>query len=197
MGRERNGLPSVTEAVATDDDLVELAREGDRRSFGRLVRRHDPAMRRLAFRLLGSRAAMDDALQDAYLKAFRSLGGFDGRSQFSTWLFTITYRTCVDHLRAHGRRRELDLDGDSDVAMLAASGDPGDIAVTRIALRRALRALPPDQAAVVVLVDGEGRSYDDVAEILEISAGTVGSRLSRARATLRERLSVEPGGGRP
>lgn len=156
-------------------------------------------MRRLAYRLLGSRSAMDDALQDAYLKAFRHIDRFDGRSRFSTWLYTITYRTCLDHLRARDGRREVDLETLSAAGPTAfdQTVDVGDAVATRMALDRALLALPPDQAAVVVLVDGEGRSYDEVAQVLAIAPGTVGSRLSRARSTLRDTLDADLEGGRP
>ncbi len=184
-------------ARVSDEDLVDRARAGDRLAFGHLVRRNDDAMRRLAFRLLGSATAMDDALQDAYLKAFRHLGRFDGRSRFSTWLYTITYRTCLDHLRARGRRREIDLELLAvDEGGVKAAADLGDAVVTRMSLVRALHDLPPDQVAAVILVDGEGFSYDDVGRILGVAPGTVGSRLSRGRATLRRRLAVDPEGGR-
>ena len=181
-----------------DEALVARARAGDRLAFGQLMQRSDEAMRRLAFRLLGSRSAMDDALQDAYLKAFRHLDQFDGRSRFSTWLYTITYRTCLDHLRARGRRRELDLDAIAgDERNVDAVGvDVSDAVVGRMALARALHDLPPDQAAAVILVDGEGYSYDDVATVLGVAPGTVGSRLSRGRASLRQRLGVDAEGGR-
>lgn len=183
-------------ADRSDDELVTLVRAGDRRSFGLLVGRHDSAMRRLAFRLMGSQAAMDDALQDAYMKAFRHFDQFDGRSRFSTWLYSITYRTCLDHLRARDRRRELDVAIAPIPGVVAAvNNDPGEVVANRLAVQHALLELPPDQAAVVVLVDGEGHSYESVAEALAIAPGTVASRLSRARAALRERLGADIEGG--
>lgn len=193
-------LRSVTESPSadrTEHELLAQARVGNRRSFGQLIRRNDDAMRRLAYRLLGSQAAMDDALQDAYLKAFRNLHRFEGHSLFSTWLYTVTYRTCLDHLRARDRRREIDLDAMSTADRTPGYfvEDPGDIVASRDALQHALLELPTDQAAVVLLVDGEGHGYDQAAQILGISPGTVGSRLSRARAALRARLSADQEGG--
>jgi len=78
--------------VSPSGDLIRQAQSGDHRAFAALVGDCDEKMRRLAYRLLGSQAAMDDALQDAYLKAYRTLVSYDGRrSAFSTWLYTIVY----------------------------------------------------------------------------------------------------------
>ncbi len=182
----------------TDDDreLVARSLDGDRRAFGRLVRRHDPAMRRLAGRLVDSGAAMDDVLQDAYLKAFRGLPAFDGRSSFATWLYSITYRTAVDHLRRASVRQTSPLT--EEMTEAGPGGSPDSIAdrlAERSLLRKALSELPPDQAAAVLLVHGEGLSYQDAAKVLEVAPGTVGSRVNRARAVLKDQLGSMYGGG--
>ncbi len=151
-------------------------------------------MRRLVGRLVDNPVHTDDVLQDAYLKGYRGLESFDGRAQFSTWLYSVTYRTCLDHLRARGRRPQPTDELDYDLAE-----DPSlaidDLVTSRAQLRRALSALPSDQAAVVLLIDGEGHSYDSVAEILGVAPGTVASRLSRARASLRRTISAASEGG--
>src|ERR671929_384113 len=86
--------------AADEDELVlARARAGDAEAFATLVERHDRPLRALAFRLLGDRDAMDDALQEAYVKAFRSLPRFDGRSSVRTWLYRVVYNACVDELR--------------------------------------------------------------------------------------------------
>jgi len=76
---------------------------GDRDAFGSLIRQHDLSMRRLAFGLVGDRGGMDDALQEAYLRAYRGLPSFHGDSAFGTWLYRIVYRTCLDELRRRVR----------------------------------------------------------------------------------------------
>jgi RNA polymerase sigma-70 factor (ECF subfamily) len=171
--------------------LLRRARRGDAEAFTALVRRHDDTLRALAFRLLGDRAAMDDALQEAYVRAYRSLGSFEGRSGFGTWMYRIAYRTCIDELRRRGRDDLAPLDSD------AASPDQSSAVATRLDLAGALAALAPELRAGVLLVDAQGFSYDEAAEILGIPAGTVASRLNRARAALREALEPSaPGGAR-
>ena len=174
-----------------EPELLALARSGDAVAFEALVRAHDDRMRALAFRMTGSRAGMDDALQDAYLKAFRSIGTFRGDAAFSTWLHRIVTTTCIDHARRQGRRREDEL---SDEPRPGDGGaDPaGDLVARRVVLRRALDHLDPDQRAALLLVDGDGMSYDEAGRMLGVPAGTVSSRLSRARAEMRRMLQEDP-----
>lgn len=179
---------SAPAAVAGDvtASVMEQARTGDPAAFEQLVRHYDPMLRALAYRLLGDRAQMDDALQEAYVKAFRGLGGFRQDAALGTWLYRITYRACLDLMRSEGRRRTTPLPG-TDVAADPA-GDPGRVAVQRTDLARALDSLPADQRAAVLLVDAEGLDYTAAAEVLGVAAGTIASRLSRARAALRRAL---------
>lgn len=177
-------LPEV--ALSDEEGLAAAAAQGDAQAFTRLVRSHDAQMRALAWRLLGSQAAMDDALQDAYLKAWRNLSSFRGESAFGSWLYTIVRTTCLDHLRARGRRSAVGLDQLVDPV---ASNDPAAEAATSLVLREAMAKLPADQLCVVALVDGEGHSYESVAALLDINPGTVASRLHRGRAALRTLLS--------
>jgi RNA polymerase sigma-70 factor (ECF subfamily) len=175
---------------ASDETLIERARQGDAGAFTALVRRHDDALRALAYRMLGDRASMDDALQEAYVRAFRSLGSFEGRSGFGTWLYRIAYRACIDELRRRGRQEWTPFE-DVD----AASPDPALDVAGRLDLAGALAALAPELRAIVLMVDAQGFSYDEVAGIVGIPAGTVASRLNRARAALRKTLDPTPSGG--
>lgn len=178
-------MPVPEEAPLSDDRaLVAQSIQGDTAAFSQLVRRHDDKMRGVVWRLVQSRDEMDDILQDAYLKAWRALGDFRGDAAFSSWLYRIVYTTALDHVKAVARRRIVPLDESSAASVPDASGQ----IVDADALTRALAELPADQLAVISLVDGQGESYDDVADLLGISAGTVGSRLSRARAHLRNQL---------
>jgi RNA polymerase sigma-70 factor (ECF subfamily) len=166
--------------------VLARARAGDQRAFTEVVRHYDHRLRALAYRLLGDRAAMDDALQEAYVKAFRALPGFRGDSGLGTWLYQITYRACVDLQRREGRHEARPLD---DRHRGAGAADPASTATTRTDLQRALAALPVDQRAAVLLVDAEGLDYDHAAAVLGVAPGTIASRLSRGRAALRAALA--------
>lgn len=133
---------------------------------------------------------MDDALQDAYLKAYRALGSYRGDAAFGTWLHHIVRNTCLDHLRREYRRHEVALE--LIVSIPDPRSGPDDQAVGRSDIATALAALPVDQRAIVVLVDGEGMTYGEAASLLRTNPGTVASRLSRARVTLRAALGADP-----
>ena len=180
----------LSDPVVTEADLVAAARQGDGAAFEALLRRHDDQMRALAFRMLGGQAAMDDALQDAYVKAFRAVRRFRGDASFATWLHRIVATTCIDHLRRRARRAEDELPDEPAPAGGRAADPAADHAVRRMDLRRALDRLDPDHRATLLLVDGEGLSYDDAGAVLGIPAGTVSSRLSRARAHMRTLLDL-------
>lgn len=171
-----------------DVELVELARLGDRHAFDEVLRRHDDRMRGLAYRLLADRHAMDDALQEAYIKAYRALDRFRAGSDFGTWLYRITYNACIDELR---RRKRMPVATADPID--PESGRPGPERVVSAAetVRGALASLPTDQRVTVVLVDGEGFDHREAAEILGVAPGTVASRLHRARAALRRVLGEE------
>lgn len=169
---------------------LDRARRGDVAAFESLVREHDDHMRAVAFRMLGRQDAMDDALQDAYLRAFRAIDGFRGEAKFSTWLHRIVTTTCIDHLRRRDRRREVALPDDDDRGWAPSTADPAAAATRRTDVGRALDALPADQRVTLLLVDGEGYPYDDVAEMLGVAPGTISSRITRARATMRTLLEA-------
>ena len=166
--------------------ILSAARRGDHRAFAALVEHYDPRLRTLAYHLLGDPHRTDDALQDIYVKVFRSLSGFSGDSALSTWLMRIAYTTCIDHLRRRGRVVPLpDLELERG---LPEGPDPTDDLSGRRVVRDALRRLPPEQRAVVVLVGVQGLGYRQAADILEVPSGTVASRFSAARHTLRSAL---------
>lgn len=176
-------------ADEVDDAVVERAKAGDHRAFAELVRHYDHRLRALAFRLLQDRDAMDDALQDAYVKAFRALGGFRTGAAPGTWLYRIVYNACLDELRRRRRRPAQPFDDTMD-EMVETATPAVDAGLTGSArLERALAALPADQRAALVLVDAEGYDYAAAAEVLGVQPGTIGSRVSRARAAVRAALA--------
>ena len=169
------------QAVVTDE--IKPVGRVDADAFVVLVRELDLRHRRLAFRLLGDRARMDDVLQDAYARAFRALPGFSGRASLGTWLYRIVYNACLDDLRRSGARKEVSLDEWHEPEAGRNEGIE-----QRLDLEAALAALPVQLRAVVLLVDADELSYDEAAEVLGIPAGTVASRLSRAREALKGAL---------
>ncbi len=175
--------------VELDPAVVRRAQDLDPHAFAQIVRFHEPRLRPLAYRLLGDRDRTDDILQEAYVKAFRALGRFRGESSLSTWLYRITYNACMDELRR--QRTVTPASPDDSPERPSALPDPADTAVERGDLAAALAALPAEQRAVVLLVDADGLDYSEAGEVLGIPPGTVGSRLSRARAALRAALGVE------
>ena len=175
----------------SDGDLVELVVAGDQRAFTELVRRHDDRLRGLAFKLLGDRSRMEDAMQEAYLRAYRSMGRFRRDAELGSWLYRIVYNACIDELRRTGRR-PLPVDT-ADVAWDAPSPVAGPERAVHAAdsALRALASLPEDQRATVLLVDGEGFDNVTAAEVLGVAPGTVASRLSRGRAEMRRVLALD------
>lgn len=176
-GRRQGEVPS---------DVLSAARRGDQTAYAALVMHYDGRLRRLAYHLLGEREETDDALQDVYVKAFKSLQDFAGESALSTWLARITYTTCIDHLRR--RHRTIPMPDLEPVETLPEAPDPTDDLSSRVTVKAALRRLPVEQRAVVVLVGVEGLDYRQAAEILGVPRGTVASRLSAARRVLRSAL---------
>jgi RNA polymerase sigma-70 factor (ECF subfamily) len=194
--REGSRLPERLRGVQTiaapapradvEPAVIADAKRGDQQAFAALVRHYDRGLRALAFRLLGDRDRMDDALQEAYVKAFRALPQFRGDAGLGTWLYRITYNVCIDELRRPHAAGAVPL----DVAGSRSHGpDPADFVGERTALASALAALSPEDRAAVLLVDAEGFDYASASRALGVPAGTVASRLNRARATLRRALA--------
>lgn len=169
-------------------DLVEQARRGDATAFVEVIRQYEPRLRALAYRLLNDRDRTDDVLQEAYVRAFKSLGRFRGDASLGTWLYRITYNACIDELRKGRKVVALFPESDTDVA--DARSGPEELAVERGDLAVALASLPPELRAAVILVDADGLDYAAAGQVLGVPAGTVGSRLNKARAFLRMALGV-------
>ena len=169
-----------------DPATIDRARAGDRAAFVALIRHYDDGLRSLAYRLLGNRDLMDDALQEAYVKAFRGLPRFRGESTLGTWLYRIVYNACLDELKRFRRLVAVPLDEAPEPA------DPRpDLTETisdRTRLAEALAELPPEDRATVLLVDVQGFDYRSAGEVLGAPEGTVASRLNRARNALRRAL---------
>src|SRR5665647_996133 len=153
----------------SDAHLLAAARRGDHVAFVRILREHDAQLRALVSRLIGSRDEMDDVMQEAAIKAFRSLPGFRGDAALGTWLHRLTYTTCVDYLRRHRDLEALPTGPDSEPA--STDEDPAEIVDRRVAFAALLAGLSTEQRAAVVLVDEQGLDYGTAAGILGIPVG--------------------------
>jgi RNA polymerase sigma-70 factor (ECF subfamily) len=181
-----------------DAQLVASARAGDPAAFAALVGRYQERIARLV-RGMVPESDTEDVTQEAFLKAYRKLGAFDGRSAFYTWLYRIAANTAMDWRKRQRHRRHAPLPEtpEGEDATPAREPGPEHAAVRREMAARidaAIAALPPKYHEILVLREVEGLAYDEIAERLRLSRGTVESRLFRARERLRERLApwMEP-----
>jgi RNA polymerase sigma-70 factor (ECF subfamily) len=177
----------------SDNELVNRSKRGDLGAFNMIVERYQTQVFNLSARILGNMTTAEDAAQETFISAYKALNSFRGGS-LRAWLLRIASNQCYDILRA-SRRRPAD---SLDESLLnpafrepASSDNPeqqtlqGELAEE---LQRAILALPEDQRTVLVLIDVQGFSYEETAEAANTSIGTVKSRLSRARARVREYL---------
>jgi RNA polymerase sigma-70 factor (ECF subfamily) len=175
--------------TADDAALVAAVRGGDLGAFEVLVRRHTPAVYAHALRFFGEPSTADDVTQEVFVKVYRSVSSFDERSRFSTWLYRITRNTCLDEVRARGRR-PVPVDPFDTPSV---GGDFSDEVALSVAVEHAMRALPPDDRDALSAIAVFGLSYPEAGEALGVPAGTVKSRVFRARKSLS--LSLGIGGG--
>ena len=186
-------MSDVSEVTALDDErrLVASAQAGDRRAIERLLRIHQPQVHAVCRRITGNDADALDATQDALIAIVRGLPRFDGRAKFSTWAYRIATNACLDELRRRKRRPLVGLpehDGTAVEVVDPDAPDPGDAVGEREEIDAALARLAPDFRAAVVLRDLCQLDYAEIAEVLEIPAGTVRSRIARGRAQLADLL---------
>jgi RNA polymerase sigma-70 factor (ECF subfamily) len=189
----------VTDSAEPDDRALLRAHvAGDRTAFAEIVRRHRDRLWAVALRTTGDPEEAADALQDALVSAFRRAESFRGDAQVTTWLHRIVINACLDRMRRRRSRPTSPLpDEDPGAALPARSDrdDPPETSDRRADVLAALRQIHPDQRAALVLVDMEGYSVEEAAEMLQCAPGTVKSRCSRGRARLAPLLA--PYGGNP
>ena len=177
--------------------LITAAKKGDLDSFNTLVLTYQHQVYNLAYRIMGDAAPASDAAQEAFISAWRHIADFRGGS-FKAWLLRIVTNACYDELRHIKRRPASSLeslyveDPTPDAELPPSQLESPEAFTQRRELSRAIQAgiaqLPPDQRVVVVLSDVQGMSYEEIAQATGANLGTVKSRLSRARARLRDIL---------
>ena len=166
---------------------------GDTDAFEALVTAYQKQVYNLALRTVGNEEDAADTTQEAFLRAYRSLGSFRGDSKFSVWLYRLTTNICIDFLRSRGRRPTVSLtaaDEDEEPQELDVADDRFDPvqslerAELRRAVQRGLASLPEDYRRILMLRELSGLSYAEIGQVLRLEEGTVKSRLFRARKKL-------------
>lgn len=189
--------------MGDEDPDLDRAREGDREAFGRLVRRHQRRVYAAALHILNNHSDADDATQETFVRAYRGLKSFDGRSDFFTWLYRIAVNTALNALRGGKRGAALAQRGGAEAAHIGgrpeALGqgalDPAQKSAQSAEVQRVLEAiaeLSPSLRVTIVLATIEELPHKQIAEILEIPEGTVAWRVNEARRLLRLRLQAPP-----
>lgn len=206
MSYNRPGVPKVnnsgqrasTKAHVDDRDLVLAAQRGDRDAFRTLFERYHRRAYALAFGVLRHADDALDVVQDAFIKAHKYLDKFEGNSSFYTWLYRIVMNLAIDHMRKHRRLRPVELDeqtldaaGDDPLLPRILGGNPGRAMLDkeiRGRIDQALGELSDNHRAVLVMRELEGLSYEEMAQAMDCSKGTIMSRLFHARKNMQKRL---------
>jgi RNA polymerase sigma-70 factor, ECF subfamily len=194
-----------------DKELLRRHAEGDPDAFSELVHRHRDRMWAVALRTLGDQEEAADALQEAFLSAYRAAGRFRGDAAVTTWLHRIVVNACLDRLRRRSIRPVVPMGDDATLDSVAPkNNDPTSAHELSLDVSQALQRIPFEQRAALVLVDMMGYPVDDAAKVLDVPPGTIKSRCARGRARLAPLLghlrnqgggstveSAEEGGGKP
>jgi len=184
--------------MPSDEVLIEKTRRGDQAAFQALVEKYQRRIYAVAYGLLGNREDALDAVQEAFIKVYRSLDRFKGKSSFYTWLYRIATNTAIDLGRKASRREQIEfreeIEADEekgDYPVAPTSEDPASALMKKELgdlIEKAIQKLPPEQRTAIVLREIEGLSYREIAKVMRCSQGTVMSRLHYGRKKLQELL---------
>lgn len=189
-----------SEKYSEEDCLLESLRQGTEEAYETLIVRFQQPVYNLVYRLLEDPGDASDVVQEVFLKIFRSIGSFRGNSSLKTWIYRIAFNEAYNHRRwlTRHKRQEIGLDGsEDDCGSLGTTlADPRRSAFdivsdheTQALIEEALATLNPAFRAAVVLRDIEDLSYEEIAEVLQVSLGTVKSRILRGREALKKALA--------
>lgn len=168
--------------------LIIGSMERDEEAFEKLILSYEGKIYNMCFYLLKNKEDAMDASQEVCIKIYKSIDKFKGESKFSTWIYRITYNTCIDFIKK--RKNELSYDEviDTDTHRDDRIEDIIESKELKYEIKRCIMKLSEDFRTIVIFRDIEGLSYQEIAEILNIEVGTVKSRLNRAREALRNEL---------
>lgn len=176
----------------SDTDIIRSVLEGDTRSYGLLVDRHKEKAMTLAMRMLKNRHDAEEAIQDAFVRAFRALPGFERKSSFSTWFYRILFNVCSSALSKRGDTRMFSIDEESEEELkleLPSDDDEPDIELEgkefSIIVRNEIEKMEEQYAAILTMFFLQEMSYEEIIDVTGLPLGTVKNRLFRARMQLR------------
>jgi RNA polymerase sigma-70 factor, ECF subfamily len=182
---------------SVDEKLVRRVQRGDKTAFDLLVLKYQHKVAKLVARFVRDRREVEDVTQEAFIKAYRAIGGFRGESAFYTWLYRIAVNTAKNYLESLGRRPPS-TDVEMENAEFVESADglreqatperqllTDEIAAT---VNRVIQGLPGDLRTAITLREIEGMSYEEIAEVMDCPIGTVRSRIFRAREAIDQEL---------
>jgi RNA polymerase sigma-70 factor (ECF subfamily) len=180
----------------SDEELVEACQAGEASAFDVLVARWEDKIRGAAYRFLGSEEEARDVAQEAFLKAYRALGGFKREARFSSWLYQIATNLCRDRLRRRRTRAAVSLEELEETGPVIVETRPGaherlqQMDLARV-VRRAVHALTEEQREVVILKEYQELTFLEIAQALDVPVSTVKTRLYRGLGQLRLQLERE------
>ena len=182
-----------------EQELVRLAQTGDQAAFGELVERYQKQVFNLALRMVCQEQDALDLSQEAFVRAWRGLPGFRADARFSTWLYRLTSNICIDFLRAQKNRRTISMTVEDDAEpqqwqVPDPAPGPEEVVMEREQARKvqaAMAQLTVQQRQILVLRSVHGMSYGEIGDIMDLTEGTVKSRLARTREQLRKILDPE------
>jgi RNA polymerase sigma-70 factor (ECF subfamily) len=183
-----------TPPPAEPDTLIERCLRGDQEAWEQIVRQYWRRVFNVAYKFVGRHDEAEDLTQDVFLKVFKSLGTFDRRANFQTWLVSVSRNLCIDHYRSVRKEREtIDRDVNADDLSPASPDVSAHVALERHdlaqELRRALQELPETLRTAVVMRDIQELSYQEIADRLQLPEGTVKSRINRGRHELARQIT--------
>jgi RNA polymerase sigma-70 factor (ECF subfamily) len=171
--------------------------KGDKTAFDLLVRKYQHKVAKLVSRYVRDRREVEDVTQEAFIKAYRAIGGFRGESAFYTWLYRIAVNTAKNYLESQSRRppgSDMEIEGaeliESGAGLRDQATPERQMLTNEIAstVHRVLEHLPPDLRTAITLREIEGMSYEEIAEVMDCPIGTVRSRIFRAREAIDQEL---------
>jgi RNA polymerase sigma-70 factor (ECF subfamily) len=181
--------------ASTDEELVARSMGGDLDSFNQLVLRWERPIYALAYRVIGREEDARDVAQEAFLRAFRALGGFKGQAKFSSWLYRITLNLCRDWIRRERRTPIAQAPEGIDIIELAGETAPSESIEDLVsrrqlgrAVERAMALLPEEQRTAIILKEYHGLTFQEIADLLDCPLSTVKTRLYQGLGVLRRQL---------
>jgi RNA polymerase sigma-70 factor (ECF subfamily) len=186
--------------LSTDEDLIKKSQQGDQKAFEQLIIKYEKKVYTIAYRMMGNHEDASDLAQEAFIKVFRSIKSFRGEASFSTWLYHVVANVCRDQLRKQKVKvssldESVSYEGEKLEKQLQDSDKSPEEKLEenelKAYLQRLINQLPDEYRLVLVLRELMDFSYEEIAGELNITMGTVKSRLNRARTMLKNKLLAE------